>query len=248
MQTTKSYLLRSAFCILASSFCLLAGCEIPGVMLQAAVGEPAVSAQYKPQNVPTLILVENYDNPDEMQIDGDQIAHQVGDELAKEAKLSIVDPDKLAPIREEDPTKFRNMTIPAIGLAVGGGLYLAAVASTAIILTILAGIKPLEERVRNSRKTLEIRLRSERGAVTMPVLDKALGWRAIHVKGLTVRPADDDPAQDDVAIDMSRLPLREVAPLLRDLRALTGVTRVEALGDTEPSVVRPAAESEARRT
>jgi putative Mg2+ transporter-C (MgtC) family protein len=118
--------------------------------------------------------------------------------------------------------------VAGIGLAVGGGLYVAAVAATGIILTILAGIKPLEERFRKSGKTLEIRLRSVRGAVTMPVLDKLLGWRAIHVKGLTVRSAED-PALDDVAIEMSRLPLREVAPLLRDLRSLSGVTQVEAL-------------------
>src|ERR1700761_6091081 len=35
-------------------------------------------------------------------------------------------------------------TVAAVGLAVGGGLYLAASASTVIILIILAGIKPLE--------------------------------------------------------------------------------------------------------
>jgi hypothetical protein len=88
-------------------------------------------------------------------------------------------------------------------------------------------VKPLEERFRHGRKTLEIRLKSERGAVTMPILTKMLGWRAIHVKGLTVRSAED-PMMDDVAIDMSRLPLREVGPLLRDLRSLPGVTHVEA--------------------
>src|SRR6202789_4183621 len=36
--------------------------------------------------------------------------------------------------------------VAAIGLAVGGGLYIASVAATAIILIILAGLKPLEER------------------------------------------------------------------------------------------------------
>lgn len=41
--------------------------------------------------------------------------------------------------------------VAAIGLAVGGGLYLAAGASTVIILLILAGMKPLEEACR-SRK------------------------------------------------------------------------------------------------
>jgi len=42
-------------------------------------------------------------------------------------------------------------TVAAIGLAIGGGLYFAGVASTLIILVILAGVKPLEElyRARN---------------------------------------------------------------------------------------------------
>ena len=116
--------------------------------------------------------------------------------------------------------------VAAIGLAVGGGLYLAAIAATAIILVILAGVKPLEERFRNSRKALEIRLQARRGAVTMAILNKLLGWRAIHLKGLTVRSADD-PALDDVTIETSRLPFRELDPLLRELESLPGVTSVE---------------------
>ena len=43
-------------------------------------------------------------------------------------------------------------TVAAIGLAVGAGLYLAATASTAIVLLILAAIKPLERRMQGQRK------------------------------------------------------------------------------------------------
>jgi putative Mg2+ transporter-C (MgtC) family protein len=39
-------------------------------------------------------------------------------------------------------------TVAAIGLAVGGGLYFAAGVSTAVIIVILAGIKPIEEAYR----------------------------------------------------------------------------------------------------
>ncbi|MEK6350688.1 MAG: MgtC/SapB family protein, partial [Burkholderia sp.] len=35
-------------------------------------------------------------------------------------------------------------SVAAVGLAVGGGLYVAAIAATVIVLVILAGIKPLE--------------------------------------------------------------------------------------------------------
>src|SRR5471030_1777633 len=54
-------------------------------------------------------------------------------------------------------------SVAAIGLAVGGGLYVAATVSTIIILIILAGVKPLEERYRASRQSLQIHLQAERG-------------------------------------------------------------------------------------
>jgi putative Mg2+ transporter-C (MgtC) family protein len=117
-------------------------------------------------------------------------------------------------------------TVAAIGLAVGGGLYLAAAAATVIILVILAGIKPLEERFRASRGNVEIRLQSARGAISMPVLTKMLGWRADRVRGLTVHSAEE-PEMDDVSITLSRLSPRDVAALVRDLRILPGVSIVE---------------------
>lgn len=98
---------------------MLCGCEIPGILLHEAIGDAPVPAQYQPKKEPTLIFVENYSSPDETRLDGDQIAHQVAEELNKRAKLTVVDPDKLAPLREEDPAKFRAMTCQAVGRAVG---------------------------------------------------------------------------------------------------------------------------------
>jgi putative Mg2+ transporter-C (MgtC) family protein len=119
--------------------------------------------------------------------------------------------------------------VAAIGLAVGGGLYVAAAAATAIILVILAGIKPIEERFRARRGSVEIRLQSARGTITMPVLTKLLGWRADCVRGLAVR-SSEDPGMDDVSITLARLAARDVATLMNDLRALPGVSSVEDAG------------------
>jgi len=47
-------------------------------------------------------------------------------------------------------------TVAAIGLAVGGGLYVAAGLSTTIILAILAGVKPLEEAYRDRNQTCRL--------------------------------------------------------------------------------------------
>jgi hypothetical protein len=116
---TRPFLRRSALCTLHSALVLLAGCELPGVILHETIGQLSVPAQFEPKKVPTLVLVENYRSPDEMQLDGDQLSHQIGEELKRETKLDLVDPDKLVPLREEDPTKFHAMTIPQIGKAVG---------------------------------------------------------------------------------------------------------------------------------
>lgn len=49
-------------------------------------------------------------------------------------------------------------TVAAVGLAVGGGLYIAAVAATSIILIILALIKPLEQKMFSRQKLRRILL------------------------------------------------------------------------------------------
>ena len=116
-------------------------------------------------------------------------------------------------------------TVAAVGLAVGGGLYLAALAATLIVLVILAGIKPLEERFRNGRGAVELRLRAERGAVSIDMLRQALGWRASHLKQLVVRP-NDDAASDDVTITFAPLALKEADEMVRLLGELTVVAHV----------------------
>src|SRR5690242_20157539 len=47
-------------------------------------------------------------------------------------------------------------SVAAVGLAVGGGLYVAAAATTGILLFILAVMKPLEQRYFSSRQRREI--------------------------------------------------------------------------------------------
>src|ERR1700761_2799333 len=69
-------------------------------------------------------------------------------------------------------------TVAAIGLAVGGGLYVEAVASTVVILVILAGIKPLETLFQQRHKSHEIVLSADRGELSSAALETALGYRA----------------------------------------------------------------------
>jgi len=77
----------------------------------------------------------------------------------------------------------RVSAMAAVGLAVGGGLYVAAGAATVIMPLILAGIKPLEERIRGGRWAVQIHVRADGGAAP-GLLEQALGWRQGQVRPL----------------------------------------------------------------
>jgi putative Mg2+ transporter-C (MgtC) family protein len=80
-------------------------------------------------------------------------------------------------------------TVAAIGLAVGGGLYLAAGFSTIIILIILAGIKPLEEAYRSRNQNCQLKIEVESGFLSPESLRATLSLRAAKLSVLSFRIA-----------------------------------------------------------
>jgi hypothetical protein len=103
---------------LAAALCGNAGCSVIGTMIYNVTGPPPVNALFDLPEKPTIVLVENYTNPDGSTIDADQIAHQVTDQLKDHTKVTMLDPDKLSELREQDPAKYHKMSIEAIGKAV----------------------------------------------------------------------------------------------------------------------------------
>ena len=116
-QIKSALRLATGSMVVLAGMALLPGCEVAGVVLHQVVGEPPVHAQYEPPKETTLVLVENYGRPDESQLDSDQIAYQVTDELKHAAKLDVVDIDKLQELREDDVTAYHKMNIAAVGRA-----------------------------------------------------------------------------------------------------------------------------------
>lgn len=116
--------------------------------------------------------------------------------------------------------------VAAVGLAIGGGLYFAAGVATAIILVILAGIKPLEAHFRARRHSGALRIVARRGAIPIEVLHATLGPLAGRVRQFVVqRGASDD--LDDIVVSFARLPARAVEDIAAKLRALDGVLGVD---------------------
>ena len=104
--------------LLLLMLCGLAGCTAAGAVLHATFGAPDVDAKYIPPKVDTLVLVENFRNPSASEIDADQIARQVSDQLKENKVVPIVNQDKLVEVRDQNPGTFHTMTIPDVGKAV----------------------------------------------------------------------------------------------------------------------------------
>jgi putative Mg2+ transporter-C (MgtC) family protein len=117
-------------------------------------------------------------------------------------------------------------TVAAIGLAVGGGLYVEAVAATVVILIILAGIKPLEERMGQRHQHHELILQAEKGELSVAALDTALGYRARRITKYVATPSQV-PGIEDISITLSRLSLRDIEEIVTDLQKHKGVKSVD---------------------
>jgi putative Mg2+ transporter-C (MgtC) family protein len=115
--------------------------------------------------------------------------------------------------------------VAAVGLAVGGGLYLAAVAATVIILVILAGLKPIEERMRGGREPVALHMTVQRGAVASGLLKQVLGWRAERVRQVVVQ-SDEGSDTDQVALTLAAQPPRDVEEMIRLLSQAPAVGSV----------------------
>ncbi|SDS03181.1 MgtC/SapB family protein [Bradyrhizobium canariense] len=119
-------------------------------------------------------------------------------------------------------------TVAAIGLAVGGGLYLAAGASTVIILIILAGIKPLEEAYRSRNQSCQLKIEVDNGSLTPELLRETLGIRIGQIKRFLVETRNPQ-GTDDLIILLSKVSSQDIATFPQKLKELDGVREVTVM-------------------
>jgi putative Mg2+ transporter-C (MgtC) family protein len=116
-------------------------------------------------------------------------------------------------------------TVAAVGLAVGGGLYLAASTSTVIILIILAGIKPLEEAYRSRNQSCHLKVEVDNGSLTPEVLKETLGLRTGQIKRFLVESRNPN-GPDELSILLSKVSSQDIASYPDKLKELDGVRAV----------------------
>ena len=92
--------------------------------------------------------------------------------------------------------------VAAIGLAVGGGMYLAGVSATALTLGVLAGLRPLERRFFVHGRSPLVVLMIDHRFTSLVAIESAVGAAGLAFERIEVRPGYR-PEQDRVEIVLS---------------------------------------------
>ena len=116
-------------------------------------------------------------------------------------------------------------TVAAVGLAAGGGLYLAATSATILIFVILAAVKPVEDRLmgHDRRRTLTIVASDQ---VTMAEIEAQYRRTGVDVLGLRIRRGRK-PGMRQFEIISSHVSPSDLASLVDAIKGLEGVHGVE---------------------
>ena len=124
--------------------------------------------------------------------------------------------------------------VAAIGLAIGSGLYIPGVVATAIVLLILAGLKPLERRLFHKRSMKEFNITVERETFDMRDLESILSDVAVSYGAITIYP-EQSATEDLLQVRLkSGLNMKNATLLLERLRVCPGVKKAST-GDIDLS-------------
>ena len=114
-------------------------------------------------------------------------------------------------------------TVAAIGLAVGGGLYLPAVAATALILAILVALKPIENRLYASRRMMRsLVVEIDPAQISSAAVEAALALGKVQIRQSEAVTSPGQTHQSFQFIVTARS-TEELEQLTMTIRALKGV-------------------------
>jgi len=114
-------------------------------------------------------------------------------------------------------------SVAALGLACGGGLYFAAFVTTAIIMIILVGIKPVEQYYRKRARSGTIEIVADPGTLPSRGLAKKLGLSGSQLHRVTI---ERDGGEDRLRIDLVRVSPRQIEEAVATTRGLAQVREV----------------------
>lgn len=120
--------------------------------------------------------------------------------------------------------------VAAVGLAVGGGLYLAAVCGTTFILILLAWVKPIERRYFTRQRPRSITMIVDLHPDTLAAIQDAVSKSQIRLERLQIRPRYKDE-HDRVDLYLQGTTQDSHLALMNSLRLVPGLQEIHAGAD-----------------
>lgn len=105
-------------------------------------------------------------------------------------------------------------TVAAIGLAVGAGLYIAAVATTAIALIILLVLQPLEQRISRKFRHHLVKITISNEADPHYIINHMMRISEDNIKTFSLVKSNHDFI---IEIDFENFDIQELSPVLKGL-------------------------------
>ncbi|MDN5285569.1 MAG: putative Mg2+ transporter-C (MgtC) family protein [Mucilaginibacter sp.] len=120
-------------------------------------------------------------------------------------------------------------TVAAIGLAVGGGLYIEAVSTTLIALIILAVFKPFEDKFFKKNRYRSIRMLLSQKQVDFEAIENVLKANDIAFQEISLSAGDGN---DEIKITIQKQFKQQetVMTVVAELNKISGVRGVDFLG------------------
>jgi putative Mg2+ transporter-C (MgtC) family protein len=118
-------------------------------------------------------------------------------------------------------------TVAAVGLAVGGGLYVAAATTTGLIVLILAGIKPMERRLFRARRRQMplLILIIDRRETSLFAIEAVLEAAHLPLQRMLIQHGKG-PDEDRLQITVDRTRNTNVLSVTEQLRRIPGVREI----------------------
>jgi putative Mg2+ transporter-C (MgtC) family protein len=120
-------------------------------------------------------------------------------------------------------------TVAAIGLAVGGGLYIEAVSATAIALIILAVFKPFEDKFFKKNKYRNIRMVLEQHKADFIAIENVLIANNIPFKEIGLAATGDGNDEIRITIQKQFTQQERALTVVAELKKIKGVNSVDFL-------------------
>ncbi|MGN6619287.1 MAG: MgtC/SapB family protein [Ilyomonas sp.] len=119
--------------------------------------------------------------------------------------------------------------VAGVGLAVGGGLYLAASTATLIIVIVLALIKPLEDRFIGVQKRNQVVLTVNKEQRSLSQIENTINLFELVLKEIRITSFESAEKEQITLIFQRKLNTKKILLLIEKLKSLPYVESVSSL-------------------